>query len=109
MKRLVVLGAGESGVGAAVLAKKVGFEVFVSDLSEIKDSYKQVLNEYGIQWEEKQHTESCILNADEVVKSPGIPRTLGDFKIEQASYSDYFRDRVSRTLYQGEDDLHYGK
>lgn len=73
MKRLVVLGAGESGVGAAVLAKKVGFEVFVSDLSEIKDSYKQVLNEYGIQWEEKQHTESCILNADEVVKSPGIP------------------------------------
>ncbi|OJV42901.1 MAG: UDP-N-acetylmuramoylalanine--D-glutamate ligase [Bacteroidales bacterium 36-12] len=73
MKRIVVLGAGESGTGAAVLAKKQGFDVFVSDLSEIKSSYKIILNEYQIKWEEKQHSESNILNADEVIKSPGIP------------------------------------
>lgn len=73
MKRLVILGAGESGVGAAVLAKVKGFEVFVSDMSAIKSNYKEVLDKYDICWEEKQHTESEILNADEVVKSPGIP------------------------------------
>ena len=73
MKRIVILGAGESGAGAAVLAKKEGFDVFVSDMSEIKAQYKAMLNEYGIVWEEKQHTESLILNADEVIKSPGIP------------------------------------
>jgi len=73
MKRIVILGAGESGAGAAVLAKKEGFDVFVSDMSEIKEQYKTMLNEYGIVWEEKQHTESLILNADEVIKSPGIP------------------------------------
>lgn len=73
MKRMVILGAGESGAGAAILAKKQGYEVFVSDLSSIKDNYKKMLDEHQIQWEEKQHTESLILNADEVVKSPGIP------------------------------------
>lgn len=73
MKRLVVLGAGESGAGAAVLAKKQGFDVFVSDFGEIKNQYKQLLDSHQILWEEKQHTESLILNADEVVKSPGIP------------------------------------
>ena len=73
MKRLVVLGAGESGAGAAVLAKKQGLDVFVSDFGEIKNQYKQVLDNYEIPWEEKQHTEKLILNADEVVKSPGIP------------------------------------
>lgn len=73
MKRIVILGAGESGAGAAVLAKKEGFDVFVSDMSEIKTQYKSMLNEYGIVWEEKQHTEGLILNADEVIKSPGIP------------------------------------
>ena len=72
-KKIVILGAGESGVGAAVLAKKNGFDVFVSDLSEIKDNYKLVLSEYGIDWEEKQHTQEKILLADEVIKSPGIP------------------------------------
>ncbi len=74
MKRIVVLGAGESGVGAAVLAKKEGFDVFVSDTSKVKDKYKQMLNEHGIEWEEGHHTEEKILNADEVVKSPGIPK-----------------------------------
>ena len=73
MKRIVVLGAGESGAGAAVLAKVNGFDVFVSDMSAIKETYKQQLESYGIAWEEGHHTESLILNADEVVKSPGIP------------------------------------
>ena len=70
---MVILGAGESGTGAAVLAKKVGFDVFVSDLSQIKPKYKDMLNARGIRWEEGHHTETEILNADEVVKSPGIP------------------------------------
>ena len=73
MKRIVILGGGESGVGAAVLACKQGFDVFVSDLSEIKLQYKTMLDEYKIAWEEKQHTEAAILNADEIIKSPGIP------------------------------------
>ena len=73
MKRIVVLGAGESGAGAAILAKKQGFDVFVSDLSAIKDTYKQMLNDHQILWEEKKHTEDLILNADEIIKSPGIP------------------------------------
>ena len=75
MKRIVILGAGESGAGAAVLAKKEGFDVFVSDMSAIKDKYKQMLDIHGIEWEEGQHTEAKILNADEVIKSPGIPDT----------------------------------
>ncbi|WP_418827279.1 UDP-N-acetylmuramoyl-L-alanine--D-glutamate ligase [Phocaeicola sp.] len=72
-KRIVILGAGESGTGAAVLAQKKGFDTFVSDMSLIKDKYKNMLNERGIQWEEGHHTEELILNADEVIKSPGIP------------------------------------
>ncbi|HEY9551935.1 MAG TPA: UDP-N-acetylmuramoyl-L-alanine--D-glutamate ligase, partial [Prevotella sp.] len=74
MKRIVILGAGESGAGAAVLAKKEGFEVFVSDMSTIHDKYKKVLDEHDIEWEETQHTEEKILNADEIIKSPGIPK-----------------------------------
>lgn len=73
MKRIIVLGAAESGVGAAVLAKAKGFDVFVSDMAKIKDNYKEILNHYKVEWEEGQHTESLILGADEVVKSPGIP------------------------------------
>ena len=73
MSRIVVLGAGESGAGAAVLAQKKGFDVFVSDMSAIKDKYKKMLDDHGIEWEEGQHTEEKILNADEVIKSPGIP------------------------------------
>ena len=73
MKRIVILGAAESGAGAAVLAKKKGFDVFVSDMSTIKDRYKQQLDSYGIAWEEGKHTEALILSADEVIKSPGIP------------------------------------
>ena len=73
MKKIVVLGAGESGAGAAVLAKKQGFEVFVSDMSAIKDKYKSMLDSHQIEWEEGRHTEEKILDADEVIKSPGIP------------------------------------
>lgn len=72
MKKIVVLGAGESGTGAAVLAKTQGFEVFVSDFGEIKEQYKLLMDKNQIPWEEKQHTESLILSADEVIKSPGI-------------------------------------
>jgi len=74
-KRIVILGSGESGTGSAVLAKIMGFQVFVSDFSQIKDKYKEILNKYQIDFEEKQHTESKILNADEIIKSPGIPHT----------------------------------
>lgn len=72
-KRIVILGAGESGAGAAVLAKKEGFDVFVSDMSVIKDKYKEMLDVRGIEWEEGHHSEEKILNADEIIKSPGIP------------------------------------
>ena len=74
-KRIVVLGGGESGTGAAVLAKVKGFDVFLSDKSLIEDKYKKILDKYEIQWEEGQHTENLILNADEIIKSPGIPET----------------------------------
>ena len=74
MKRIVVLGAGESGAGAAVLAQKEGFDVFVSDMATINAKYKKLLDDHGIEWEEGQHTEEKILNADEVIKSPGIPK-----------------------------------
>ena len=81
MKRIVILGAGESGAGAAVLAQVKGFDTFVSDTGTIKDKYKQLLDRYHIPWEEGHpHTEALVLNADEVVKSPGIP---GDAPIVQ--------------------------
>ena len=73
MKKIVVLGAAESGAGAAVLAKKEGFRVFVSDMGSIKDKYKKLLDDHQIEWEEGHHTEEKILDADEVIKSPGIP------------------------------------
>ncbi|MCB2197280.1 MAG: UDP-N-acetylmuramoyl-L-alanine--D-glutamate ligase [Bacteroidetes bacterium] len=75
-KRIVILGAGESGVGSAILAKKNGADVFVSDFGAIKAKYKERLNELGISWEEKKHTKDLILNADEIIKSPGIPEKV---------------------------------
>lgn len=74
-KRLVILGAGESGVGAAILGLKQGFSVLVSDLGAIKEKYKTILAERKIEFEEKQHSTEKILQADLVVKSPGIPET----------------------------------
>ncbi|PCJ97368.1 MAG: UDP-N-acetylmuramoyl-L-alanine--D-glutamate ligase [Flavobacteriaceae bacterium] len=76
MARLVVLGGGESGVGTAILGQKKGYEVFVSDKGKIKEKYKKVLKHFGINWEEQQHSEEKILNADVVMKSPGIPDTI---------------------------------
>ncbi|MDB4401844.1 UDP-N-acetylmuramoyl-L-alanine--D-glutamate ligase [Algibacter sp.] len=73
MKRLVILGGGESGVGTALLGRAKGYEVFVSDKGKIKENYKQVLIHNEIEWEDETHTESKILNADIVMKSPGIP------------------------------------
>ena len=75
MSRVVVLGGGESGVGSAVLAKVKGFDVFLSDMGKIADKYAEVLNEWNIPFEQGGHTEELILNADEVIKSPGIPST----------------------------------
>ncbi|MCX6253200.1 MAG: UDP-N-acetylmuramoyl-L-alanine--D-glutamate ligase [Bacteroidia bacterium] len=72
-KKIVILGAGESGAGSAVLALKHGFEVFVSDNGQIKDIYREILETYKIKWEEGSHDEKTILSADEVIKSPGIP------------------------------------
>lgn len=72
-KKIVILGAGESGVGAAILAKAKGFDVFVSDFSAIQSKYKIILEQHAICWEEQRHTEKDILNADEIIKSPGIP------------------------------------
>jgi len=71
--RLVVLGGGESGVGTAILGKKKGYDVFVSDFGKIKENYKEVLTINGVAWEDEKHTEEFILNADVVMKSPGIP------------------------------------
>ena len=75
-QRLVILGGGESGVGTALLGKAKGFEVFVSDKNKIKEKYKDVLIHHEIEWEEETHTESKILNANLVMKSPGIPEKV---------------------------------
>ena len=75
MSRIVVLGGGESGVGSAVLAKVKGFDVFLSDMGKVSEKYASVLNEWEIPFEEGKHSEELILNADEVIKSPGIPST----------------------------------
>lgn len=74
MNKIVILGAGESGAGAAILAKNKGFDVFVSDTSVIKDKYKRMMNDHDIDWEEGHHTSEKILSATEIIKSPGIPK-----------------------------------
>ena len=73
MKKIVILGAGESGAGSALLAQKKGYDVFVSDNGQIKENYREILNKNSIRWEEGNHSEDIILAADEVIKSPGIP------------------------------------
>ena len=80
MKRLVILGGGESGVGAAILGKQKGYEVFVSDSGSIAKKYKKVLLHHEINFEEHQHSEPIVLNADLVVKSPGIPDNVAIVK-----------------------------
>jgi UDP-N-acetylmuramoylalanine--D-glutamate ligase len=71
-KKIVILGAGESGAGSAILAQKKGFDVFISDNGPIKEKYRKILDEHKIRWEQKKHTEKEVLTADEVIKSPGI-------------------------------------
>ena len=75
MKRLVVIGGGESGVGAAVLGKVKGMEVWLTDMGAIAPRYKEILDKWEISWEEGHHTEDKVLSADEIVKSPGVPLT----------------------------------
>ena len=75
MSRIVVLGGGESGVGSAVLAKAKGYDVFLSDMGKISEEYASVLQEWDIPYEQGRHSEDLILNADEIIKSPGIPST----------------------------------
>lgn len=79
-KKIIILGAGESGVGAALLAKKKKFEVFVSDKGKIKEKYSSVLSKAGVEWEEGKHTMKRLLEADEVIKSPGIPDDTEEVK-----------------------------
>ena len=74
-RKIAILGAGESGAGSAVLAKKKGYDVFVSDIGRIKQKYKDVLSKAEINYEEGKHSEDIILRAEEVIKSPGIPDT----------------------------------
>ena len=76
MKKLLVLGAGESGTGAALLGHKLGYDVFVSDSGQVAEKYQNVLNKSGIKWEEEGHTETFLANPDLVIKSPGIPGTI---------------------------------
>ncbi len=87
-KRFVILGGGESGVGAALLAKQQGYDVFLTDASSLKENYRNELKNAGIDFEEDQHTESKILNADEVMKSPGIPEKTGIVKMIRAKGID---------------------
>lgn len=100
-ERLVVLGGGESGVGAAVLGKDKGYDVFLSDAGTLKDAYKKTLEREGIEFEEGGHTEEKILNADIVVKSPGIPPTVEIVKkltqrnvpvVSEIEFASYFTD-----------------
>ena len=83
-KRIVVLGGGESGTGSAILAKKQGFDVFLSDNGDIKSKYKEMLYNYDIHWEENKHTERLILDASEIIKSPGIPERSPILHVEKS-------------------------
>ena len=76
MEKIVVLGGGESGCGAAILAQQKGFDVFLSDIGKIKEKYKNVLTHNAIEWEEETHSEERFFKADLIVKSPGIPDTI---------------------------------
>ncbi len=83
-KRIVILGSGESGTGAALLARHLGYDVFVSDKGAVQEKYRKELDEAGIPWEEKTHTMDLILNADEIIKSPGIPEKSDVMKAVRA-------------------------
>ncbi|MGC4100101.1 MAG: hypothetical protein QM738_02050 [Ferruginibacter sp.] len=99
MKRLVILGAGESGVGTAILAKQQGYDVFVTDGGAIKENYRKELAGSNIEFEEATHTEAKILNADEVMKSPGIPEKNELVKKNQGQrHHHHQRNRICLSL-----------
>lgn len=100
--RLVILGGGESGVGTAILGKKKGYDVFLSDFGKIKNNYKEILALHKLAWEEETHTEELILNADVVMKSPGIPdkspivkklKEKGIPVISEIEFAEQFNDK----------------
>ncbi|HXB95968.1 MAG TPA: UDP-N-acetylmuramoyl-L-alanine--D-glutamate ligase, partial [Puia sp.] len=101
-KRMVILGGGESGVGAALLATRRGYDVFVSDGSPIKDEYRKTLQDQGIAFEENGHTENRILDADEVLKSPGIPEKAGIVKNVRAKGIPVISEIELAYRYKGE-------
>ncbi len=101
-KRFVILGGGESGVGSALLAKQRGYEVFLSDKSSLKDEYRSELINAGIDFEEGLHTESAILNADEVMKSPGIPEKIEIVKKIRAKGIDIISEVELAYRYKGD-------
>lgn len=100
-RHIAILGAGESGVGAAVLAKKQGWEVFVSDFGKVKPSFEKELDDLGVKWEQGQHTMEEVLKADLVIKSPGIPDTVPVIKsikdkgikvVSEIEFAGYYSD-----------------
>ncbi len=101
-KRIVILGAAESGIGAAILAQQKGYDVFVSDGGVIKEEFKNELLKYNIAFEEGQHTEQYILNADEVVKSPGIPGNVALVKKIKSSNIPVISEIELAYRYKGE-------
>jgi UDP-N-acetylmuramoylalanine--D-glutamate ligase len=96
--KLVILGAGESGIGAALLGKQKGFEVFVSDGGQIKDIYKQELAVNNIPFEEGHHSWNIVLEADEIVKSPGIPEKSELMKKVRERGVSVISERTKRSL-----------
>ena len=96
MSRIVVLGGGESGVGSAVLAKAKGYDVFLSDMGKITQEYADVLQEWNIPYEQGQQTEDLILNADEIIKSPGIPATAPMVKKISEKGIDIIFSKITR-------------
>ena len=101
MKKIVVLGGGISGYGSAVLAKKKGFEVFLSDMSKVAERYAKILDEWGIEWEQGQHTMERILAADEVIKSPGIPEKAAAVQALRAQGTPIISEMEFAARYMG--------
>ena len=110
MGAITILGGGESGVGAALLAKKKGLVPFVSDFGEIKQKYKDVLLKNEIEWEEGKHSEERILASVEVVKSPGIADEVDHCAKASSSWSvSDFRNRICLSLLHSKDHWNNGK
>ncbi|MBQ1253699.1 MAG: UDP-N-acetylmuramoyl-L-alanine--D-glutamate ligase [Alistipes sp.] len=101
MKKIVVLGGGISGYGSAVLAKKKGFDVFLSDAGKVAERYATILDEWGIEWEQGSHTIERILSADEVIKSPGIPEKAAVVKALREQHTPIISEMEFASRYMG--------